>query len=179
VSTLRRSYFTISPVARRSRPALSLQLQQRHRKTATFTFPDSPREFCQTEITRAILYGERVKDSGAIPMAADSNFSFTVYNGDANGDSAINSLDFNALASNWGKASPTYTQGDLNYDTKVNTLDFNVLATKFNTTYAAPAAPPRVIDVTTFKRCPRGSAKYFTQNMFNHMNIPQAAESSS
>jgi hypothetical protein len=56
------------------------------------------------------------------------------YVGDANLDGKVNALDFNALASNFGKTpgSDVWTQGDFNYDGNVNTLDFTALALNFN-----------------------------------------------
>jgi hypothetical protein len=61
--------------------------------------------------------------------------------GDANLDSAVNALDFNAVATNFGQnnGAEIWTQGDFNYDGNVNTLDFNALAANFN---APPALSP-------------------------------------
>ena len=59
---------------------------------------------------------------------------------DANGDRFINTIDFTALAQNFGKSSATFSQGDFNYDGKVNALDFNILASKFGTYLIPPEA---------------------------------------
>ena len=65
---------------------------------------------------------------------------YTVF-GDANVDSKVNALDFNALAVNFGNNSGAlWYQGDFNYDGVVNTADFNTLATNFNTVAPTPAA---------------------------------------
>ncbi len=64
--------------------------------------------------------------------------------GDANLDGTVNALDFNAIATNFGKSTTSvWTQGDSNYDGLVNTADFLLLAQNFNAPLAAPplAAP--------------------------------------
>jgi hypothetical protein len=55
------------------------------------------------------------------------------YFGDANLDGKVNALDFNAVATNFGKTpgSDVWAQGDFNYDGNVNTLDFTALAGSF------------------------------------------------
>ena len=54
------------------------------------------------------------------------------YSGDANLDGAVNALDFNALASNFGGANgKVWTQGDFNYDGTINSLDFTLLSQNF------------------------------------------------
>src|SRR5262249_8896758 len=48
------------------------------------------------------------------------------YFGDTNGDGTVNSLDFTAIATNFGASSgKLWFQGDFNYDGMVNGLDFN------------------------------------------------------
>jgi len=60
--------------------------------------------------------------------------------GDANLDGKVNALDFNALASNFGKAGTNFwNQGDFNYDGAVNTSDFTMLAGNFNQALPSPA----------------------------------------
>jgi hypothetical protein len=61
------------------------------------------------------------------------------YNGDANLDGKVNALDFNALATNFGKTSQFWSNGDFNYDGTVNTQDFTALAGNFN---APPLTEP-------------------------------------
>ncbi len=67
------------------------------------------------------------------------------YFGDANLDGKVNALDFNAVATNFGKTpgSDVWAQGDFNYDGNVNTLDFTALAGSFGLpTLSAPALSP-------------------------------------
>jgi hypothetical protein len=63
------------------------------------------------------------------------------YFGDANLDGKVNALDFNALATNFGKTpgSDVWSQGDFNYDGSVNTSDFTAMAANFN---ASPLSSP-------------------------------------
>lgn len=61
--------------------------------------------------------------------------------GDTNLDGVVNSLDFNSLASNFGAASPVWTQGDFDFNANVNTVDFNLLAQNFNLTTTAVGSP--------------------------------------
>jgi hypothetical protein len=53
------------------------------------------------------------------------------YAGDANLDGKVDTLDFNALAANFGGSGKVWTQADFNYDGTVDTLDFNNLAANF------------------------------------------------
>ena len=53
------------------------------------------------------------------------------YAGDANLDGTVDTLDFNALAGNFGGTGKVWTQADFNYDGVVDTLDFNNLAANF------------------------------------------------
>src|SRR5262249_14153485 len=72
---------------------------------------------------------------------------FFVLTGDANHDRFVNTMDFTALAQNFGKSNMNYAQGDFNYDGKVNALDFNALATRFGAHLAA--AGPLVASLPT------------------------------
>jgi hypothetical protein len=53
------------------------------------------------------------------------------YTGDANLDGKVDTLDFNALAGNFGGTNKVWTQADFNFDGVVDTLDFNNLAANF------------------------------------------------
>jgi hypothetical protein len=53
------------------------------------------------------------------------------YSGDANLDGVVDTLDFNALAANFGGAGKVWAQADFNFDAVVDTLDFNNLAANF------------------------------------------------
>jgi hypothetical protein len=55
---------------------------------------------------------------------------YTFY-GDSNLDGTVDTLDFNALAGNFGGAGRAWTQADFNYDGVVDTLDFNTFAANF------------------------------------------------
>jgi hypothetical protein len=60
------------------------------------------------------------------------------FNGDANLDGTVNTLDFTALASNFGETNANWLAGDFNGDGIVNALDFSILATNFGA--AAPGS---------------------------------------
>jgi pectate lyase len=60
--------------------------------------------------------------------------------GDANLDGEVSTLDFNALAANFGLTSKLWYQADFDYDGEVNTQDFNLLAANFGQ-QLAPASP--------------------------------------
>jgi hypothetical protein len=67
------------------------------------------------------------------------------YFGDANLDGIVSILDFNILATNFGKSGMTFGQGNFDYgaDGTVNILDFNLLATNFGKQVAAPIIEPK------------------------------------
>ena len=48
---------------------------------------------------------------------------YTLY-GDTNLDGTVNSIDFGALAANFGRSGKVWDQGDFNYDGVVNSIDF-------------------------------------------------------
>jgi GH25 family lysozyme M1 (1,4-beta-N-acetylmuramidase) len=98
--------------------------------TATFTYvlgvlPDAS--------YRATLPANRVQDAAGNPLSADYVLEFKFLSGDANNDGAVNLLDFNTLASNFGQSGRDFTQGDFNYDGTVDLIDFNILAGNFGT----------------------------------------------
>jgi hypothetical protein len=57
---------------------------------------------------------------------------------DTNFDGKVNALDFNAIATNFGTAFPTFSKGDLNLDGSIDTNDFMILAQNFGMTSPAP-----------------------------------------
>jgi endonuclease/exonuclease/phosphatase family metal-dependent hydrolase len=64
--------------------------------------------------------------------------------GDATLDDAVNLLDFNVLANNFGTASgATWTLGDFNRDAAVDLLDFNLLAANFGLSASASGPTPQ------------------------------------
>jgi len=64
--------------------------------------------------------------------------------GDANVDGAVNALDFNLLASNFGASgvAGVWSGGDFNYDSLVNASDFTLLAKNFNQSVPPLGGPP-------------------------------------
>jgi hypothetical protein len=60
--------------------------------------------------------------------------------GDANGDYAVDTIDFDILAANFGGSGKTWYQGDFNNDGIVDTLDFNALAANFGLSLPAASA---------------------------------------
>jgi hypothetical protein len=63
--------------------------------------------------------------------------------GDANLDAAVNLLDFNSLAANFGQSNRVWTDGDFNYDSIVSLLDFNLLAADFGLSASAGGPTPQ------------------------------------
>ena len=64
---------------------------------------------------------------------------YTLY-GDATLNRSVDTLDFNLLATNFGKTAKRWFNGDFDYTTTVDTLDFNLLATSYGQSIAAPVA---------------------------------------
>ena len=75
-------------------------------------------------------------------MTSNFVFDFFFLNADANHDRAVDTLDFNVLASNFAQTGKTFSQGNFNYDGFVDTLDFNLLAAQFTKQLPAPASLP-------------------------------------
>src|SRR5207302_11307484 len=63
-----------------------------------------------------------------------------VYSGDANLDGAVDTIDFNLLASSFGQSGKSWFNGDFNYSGTVDMIDFNLLASNFGQTLPAPVA---------------------------------------
>jgi fibronectin-binding autotransporter adhesin len=63
------------------------------------------------------------------------------WSGDANLDGVVNSLDLNALATNFGASNPLWDQGDFNYGGSVGIDDFNLLAMNFGQTAPLSSLP--------------------------------------
>jgi uncharacterized membrane protein len=92
---------------------------------------------------RATVPAGSVADAAGNLLPADYSIDFFVLTGDANHDRSVNGLDFNSLASNYGKSGMSFSQGDFNSDGSVNSLDFAALSSKFNASVAAvPLASP-------------------------------------
>jgi len=60
--------------------------------------------------------------------------------GDANGDSSVDGLDYNAWQNGYDKPNATFATGDFNGDGSVDGLDYNVWQNNYNSPPAAPAA---------------------------------------
>ena len=60
--------------------------------------------------------------------------------GDANLDHAIDTLDFNSLAANFGQTNRGWAQGDFTGDGIVDTTDFNLLASNFGKSFPTSAS---------------------------------------
>jgi hypothetical protein len=95
---------------------------------------------------RALGYAEAsaIGVSNFHGTAVDNSAVLIAYtlSGDANLDSVVNALDFNALATNYGPTSNLWSQGDFNYDGQVNSLDFDAIAANFNETLPTAAPAP-------------------------------------
>jgi hypothetical protein len=62
------------------------------------------------------------------------------YDGDANIDKTVDTVDFNLLAANFGATGTAiWTQGDFDGNESVDTVDFNILASNFGLVAPAPA----------------------------------------
>jgi hypothetical protein len=99
---------------------------------------------------RSQLNGPASPTWPAIAMTSVTS-DFFFLNGDANHDRAVNLLDFNILAVNFGLTGRDFTQGDFNYDGTVNLSDFNLLSVRFGTglapgTFASATPISRAID---------------------------------
>ena len=90
--------------------------------------------------------------------------------GDANLDGMVDTLDFNALAANFGGTGKTWLQADFNGDDVVDTLDFNNLAANFGKTTppetdSSVARSATVPEPTALAICAGGLASLATWRM--------------
>jgi hypothetical protein len=98
-----------------------------------------------------------VTDVAGNALTATNIFGYYFLAADGNHDKAVDTLDFNALAANFGGTGRNFSQANFNYDASgtVDTLDFNLLASKFGASLppesseagalaaaAMPGAPP-------------------------------------
>jgi hypothetical protein len=67
----------------------------------------------------------------ALTVYIDNIRMFQLMPGDANVDGKVDTLDFNALAGNFGGTGKVWRNADFNNDGTVDTLDFNSLAANF------------------------------------------------
>jgi glucose/arabinose dehydrogenase len=127
-------------------PSANIALQyDASTNTATFSFPGyaSASGALPDGRYHLTIASSAVTDVSGNALGSGLSFDFFVLAGDANHDGVVDTLDFNALAANFGGTNKTYSQGDFNYDGTVDTLDFNTLAAQFGKTTppAATTAP--------------------------------------
>jgi hypothetical protein len=75
-----------------------------------------------------------------LPLESRALLSASVLAADANGDGRVDSLDAAAVFQHFNQTANAPTRGDLNFDGIVNALDFNILASSFGKqiSFAAP-----------------------------------------
>jgi hypothetical protein len=116
--------------------------------TYQITPPGASWSYTWDSTYRIMLQANQVKDMAGNAIPAGQIGSFTVhcpFTGDASGDDRTNAIDFNIVATNFGKAGRGYATGDFNFDGLVNTADFTLLASHFNQTLPPPP-PGAVVD---------------------------------
>jgi hypothetical protein len=116
---------------------------------ATFTFPGQPNHLLPDGNYTATLSGAGTADVAGNTMASDAQTTFFVLSGDANHDRTVDTLDFNALAANFGKTGQDYAHANFNYDNVVDTLDFNILAANFGRHLSESPTPALAAAPTT------------------------------
>jgi hypothetical protein len=124
--------------------------------TATFTLADPLPDGNYL----ATLDATQVHDLSGNALAANVTVDFFSLGGDANHDRKVDTLDFNALAANFGHIGATTAQGDFNHDGMVDTLDFNTLAANFGREVTPPA------DVSLAIATPVPAAASATRQLF-------------
>ena len=96
-----------------------------------------------------------VADVANNSLAKDYTTSFFAMAGDATHDRRVNALDFNAIASNYGRSGATFSQGDFDYNGRVDSADFATLAARFDTSLPTGAATTSsVVAATTSTSSP-------------------------
>jgi hypothetical protein len=114
--------------------------------TATFTFPGYSKGILPDGNYEATLPAGSIETADGATSIAPYSFNVFVLSADANHDRYVNALDFNALATNYGKAA-TFSQGDFDYSGTVDSSDFALLAARFGT-YLAPPTGSMVAEST-------------------------------
>lgn len=84
-----------------------------------------------------------ISDAQGNPSVEALTFDFFALAADANGDRAVNTLDFNILTHHFGTAGKLFSQGNFDYDTsgQVDSVDFNIFTGQYGKKLPAPAAP--------------------------------------
>lgn len=106
---------------------------------ATFTFPNFAYGVLPDGNYDLSIAPGALADAFGNALLTGHAFSFYFLNGDASRDGAVNSDDFNILATSFGLSGRVFSQGDFNYDGLVDSDDFNILATRFGTSLAPQA----------------------------------------
>src|SRR5207248_5079404 len=104
--------------------------------TATLTFPGFAGGILPDGNYHTVITGSGVTDQAGNPIASNPTLDFFVLTGDATHSRTGDTVDFNALATNFGLTGKNFAQGNFNYDNTVDTIDFNLLASKFSSTLA-------------------------------------------
>ena len=101
-------------------------------QSVTWTFQNYPGDALPDGAYVATISAAGISDVAGNHSASDIVFGFTFLNGDADHDGVVNALDFNVLATNYGRSPATFAQGDFNYDGRVDSRDFGALASGFS-----------------------------------------------
>src|SRR5207249_10583697 len=95
-----------------------------------------------------------VHDSANNSVTGEGAQDFYFLGGDANADRVVNALDFNALASNFGKTNGSFAQGDFNFSGIVDPVDFTTMTARFGTTLPVPMPPATTYSSQVLSRHP-------------------------
>jgi hypothetical protein len=106
--------------------------------TATLTFTAPPGGVLPDGNYQLQLGANSITDLAGNPNAAYT-YNFFSLTADANRDGIVNALDFNALASHYGKTGQTLATGDFNFDGRVNSSDFALLAARYGENLHPPS----------------------------------------
>jgi uncharacterized delta-60 repeat protein len=106
--------------------------------TTTLQLTVSPDSTLPNDNYQLQIAGGSELDFAANTQPTTFNGDFFFLTADANGDRTVNALDFNALATNYGKAG-TFSQGDFDFSGTVNSADFAILAARYGKVLAAPS----------------------------------------
>jgi hypothetical protein len=106
---------------------------------ARVTFPGLPQGALPDGNYNLSIDAGAATDQSSNGLSPALSFDFFVLAADANHDRTVDTLDFNALAANFGQTGRTPSGGDFNYDGVVDTLDFNLLASRFGSSLVPPA----------------------------------------
>jgi hypothetical protein len=119
--------------------------------TIVLTFQNYPSNALPDGRYQLVVHAAGVTANGN-SMSSDFTMpTFFTLAGDADRSGTVNSLDLNAVATNFGKPG-TFSQGDFNYSGTVDIGDFNVLAGSFG--IMLPASAPAVPLGSLFAKSP-------------------------